>query len=148
VIRGKVTSNSFALPLTNITPLLLLLRNASYASLIASNPRKLWNSINTLLERKPSPLLPSLDSSQSLPQRFATFFSDKILKLHSALKYFTVSSTHISPNTLLPYLDLFLWSRKMKCLKSTLTHLTLSLIFDPIPRLSSNMPICTPTDLD
>jgi len=70
-------------------------------SLIASstsNPCKLRNSINTLLERKPSPLLPSLASSQSLSQMFATFFSDKILKLHTALKSSsTASSPHIPP---------------------------------------------------
>jgi len=72
--------------------------NASLIASSSSNPRKLWNSINTLLERKPSPLLPSLASSQSLSQMFATFFSDKILKLHSALKSSsTVSSPHTPP---------------------------------------------------
>jgi len=47
--------------------------NASLVASSSSNHRKLWNSINTLLERKPSPLLPSLSSSQSLPQMYATF---------------------------------------------------------------------------
>jgi len=104
----------------------------------SSNPRNFWNFIKTLLERKPSPILPSLDSSKSLSQMFATFFSDKILKLHSALKSSsTVSSPHIPPKNLLPYSALFLWSLKMKCLQSSLTHLTLSLILIPFPRLSS-----------
>jgi len=69
--------------------------NASLLASSSSNPRKLWNSINTRLERQPS-LLPSLASSQSLSLMFATFFSDTILKLHSALKSSsTVSSSHI-----------------------------------------------------
>jgi len=89
-----ITSNFFGLPQTNITPLLLLLRNASTPLLLprssSSNPRKLWNSINTILE--PTPLFPSLASSQSLSQMFATFFSDKILKLHTALKSSSSSS--------------------------------------------------------
>jgi len=40
--------------------------------------------------------------------------------------------------TLLPYSALSLRSLKMKCLKSSLTHLTLSLILIPFPHLSSN----------
>jgi len=71
------------------------------ASLIASsslNPHKLLNSISNILERKPTPLIPSLASSQSLSQMFAAFFSDKILKLHTDLKSSsTISSPHIPP---------------------------------------------------
>jgi len=37
--------------------------NASLIVSSSSNPRKLWNSINTLLEHKPTPLLPSSASS-------------------------------------------------------------------------------------
>jgi len=70
--------------------------NASPIASSSSNRPKHWNSINTLLERKPS-LLPSLASSQSLSQMFAAFFSDTILKLHSALKSSTVSSPRIPP---------------------------------------------------
>jgi len=97
------TSNSFGLPRINITPLLLL-RNASTPPLASSssNPRKLWNSSpqNTLFECKPILSFPSLASSQSLSQMFATShkISDKILKLHTALKSSsTVSSPHIPP---------------------------------------------------
>ena len=71
------------------------------ASLIASStspPRKLWNSINTILHRKSTSPLPSIASPKSLSQMFATFFSDKILKLHTALKSSsTFSSPHIAP---------------------------------------------------
>ena len=71
--------------------------NASLISSSASNPRKLWNSINNLLDRKPTSHLPSVIPSQSLSQMFASFFSDKILKLHTALKSQTTNS---SPHTL------------------------------------------------
>jgi len=105
----------------------------NYASLIApssSNPRKLWNSINTLLECKPSPLLPSLASSQSLSQMFTTFFSDKIFKLHITLK--SSSTVIFRLKTLLPYAALPLRSLKMKCLKSYLSSNSFSDL-DPIP---------------
>jgi len=70
--------------------------NASLIASSSSNLRKLWYSINTVLERKPTPLLSSLASTQSLLQMFATFFTDKILKLHTALKS---SSTIFRQNT-------------------------------------------------
>jgi Reverse transcriptase (RNA-dependent DNA polymerase) len=75
--------------------------NASLISASISNPRKLWNSINTLLDRKPTSHLPSSPSGKSLAQMFATFFSNKILKLHTALKSVTTnSSPHaLPPNT-------------------------------------------------
>jgi len=72
--------------------------NASLIASSTSNPRKLWNSINTLLDRKSISLLPSVASSKSLSQMFATFFSEKILKLHTALKSSSpLSSPHIAP---------------------------------------------------
>jgi len=113
--------------------------NASLISSSSSNPRRVWNSINTILERKPSPLLPSLASSQSLSQMFATFFSDKMLKLHTALKSSsTIWLPHIPPENTPTIFMLSLWSLKMKCLKSSLSHLTLPLILIPFRHLSSN----------
>ena len=70
--------------------------NASLVSSSSANPRKIWNAINTLLDRKPASQLPSVASCKSLSQMFATFFSEKIQKLHTALKS---SSTLSSPHT-------------------------------------------------
>ena len=70
--------------------------NASLVSSSSANPRKIWNAINTLLDRKPASQLPSVASGKSLSQMFATFFSEKIQKLHTALKS---SSTLSSPHT-------------------------------------------------
>jgi len=127
-------------------------------SLIASsssNPHKLWNSINALLDRMLSPLLPSLASfsSQSLLQMFATFFSDKILKLHTALKSSsTVSSPHFPPKTLLPYIISF-FSLVSEDEVSKIISESCNSFSDlyPIPDSyisPQTMPICTPIYLD
>ena len=72
--------------------------NASLVSSCSANPHKIWNTIITLLDRKPASQLPSLASGKSLSQMFATFFSEKIQKLHTALKSSpTLSSPHTQP---------------------------------------------------
>jgi len=70
--------------------------NSSLISSSSSHPRKLWNSINKLLHRKLKSQLPSTIDSKSLPSMFASFFSDKDLKIHLALKS---RVTHSSPHT-------------------------------------------------
>ena len=67
--------------------------NASLISSNLDNPKKLWNTINNLLHRKPSSSLPT--SITSLSQSFATFFSDKITKLRN---HITSNPTSISPH--------------------------------------------------
>jgi len=132
------TSNSFAAASNN------------HSSLIASsssNPRKLWNSINTLLERISflDPLLPSIASSQSLSQMFATFFSDKILNLHSALKSSTISSSHIPPNHTPTILSSFALVSEDVVSK----NISQSYISELDSYIShQTMPICTITNLD
>ena len=59
--------------------------NSSLISSSRTNPRELWKSVNQLLHRSSAPTLPSSDSLKNLSQSFATFFSDKIHKLHTAL---------------------------------------------------------------
>jgi exonuclease III len=73
--------------------------NSSLISSSSAHPRKLWNSINKLLRRKAMSQLPSTIDSKSLPHMFANFFSNKVLKLHSALKsHFTTTSPHMQPS--------------------------------------------------
>jgi hypothetical protein len=50
-----------------------------------SNPRRLWSTINSLLHRKSTPVSPTSTPDFNLSQSFATFFSEKITKLHSSL---------------------------------------------------------------
>ena len=72
--------------------------NSKLISSTSAYPRKLWNSINKILHRNSTSKLPSTIDSKSLPQMFATFFSDKVLKLHSALtSHFANTSPHTDP---------------------------------------------------
>jgi hypothetical protein len=70
--------------------------NSTLISSAAANPRKLWTTVNNFLHRKSSPVLPSHECLKSLSQSFATFFSDKILKLHTNL---LSKASHISPHS-------------------------------------------------
>jgi hypothetical protein len=67
----------------------------------SSNPRRLWQTVNSLLHRNQSHPLPSSspNSSPSLAQTFANFFSDKITKLHFSLKS---NPTPTSPHSVAP----------------------------------------------
>ena len=83
------------------------LYNSSLISSNLHNPRKLWHTINHLLHRIAAPSLPSSDSS-SLPQSFATFFSEKIHKLRtSILTGSTTPSPHFPPPFKPPDLSFF-----------------------------------------
>jgi Reverse transcriptase (RNA-dependent DNA polymerase)/Endonuclease-reverse transcriptase len=71
------------------------LYNSSLISSHLSDPRRLWNSINKLLHRNIAPSLPSTIPVTSLPQSFADFFVNKILKLRST---FSSSSSYSEPH--------------------------------------------------
>ena len=51
-----------------------------------SNPRTLWKNINHILHRNINRTLPTSSPLSSLPQLFATYFSDKITKLYFNLQ--------------------------------------------------------------
>ena len=53
------------------------LYNSTLLSSNLTNPKKLWNTINKLLHRIAKPSFPSSFNLDSLPQSFATFFSDQ-----------------------------------------------------------------------
>ena len=52
--------------------------------------KRLWQTVNIILHRKPSNILPSSPPTSSLADTFASFFTEKITKLHS-------TSPHIEP---------------------------------------------------
>ena len=87
--------------------------NSSLISSSCKNPRKLWNSINMLLHRKPSSQLPSTTDSKSLPDRFASAFSNKVHKLYTALKtHFTAlhtESSHVTAKLTCSLLSCYWW---------------------------------------
>jgi len=57
-----------------------------YSSAVSNavNSRNLWKTVNGLLHRSPVPSLPSLPT-ESLPNQFACYFSDKISNLRSSI---------------------------------------------------------------
>ena len=84
------------------------LYNSTLLSSNLTNPKKLWNTINKLLHRIAKPSFPSSFNLDSLPQSFATFFSDKIHKLRSSiLSGTTTSSPHLPPASKPPELSFF-----------------------------------------
>jgi len=79
--------------------LILTAKKKYYSNLISSstdNPRRLWQTVNYLLHRKSSSPLPSFSSATSLANSFASFFTDKVSKLHLSL---TSSSATTSPHS-------------------------------------------------
>jgi len=68
--------------------LILIAKKKFYSNLVSSsstNPRRLWQTVNKLLHRKSTSPLPTSSSSVPLPDRFASYFTDKISKIHLSL---------------------------------------------------------------
>ena len=64
-------------------------KKSFYAALVqssSSKPRALWKTINNILRRTANRSLPTTSPLAALPQLFATYFSDKISKLHFNLQ--------------------------------------------------------------
>ena len=59
---------------------------AAIVPLSSSKPRALWKTINNILQRTANRSLPISSPLAALPQLFATYFSDKISKLHFNLQ--------------------------------------------------------------
>ena len=122
--------------------------NASLISASTSNPRKLWNSINNLLDRKPASHIPSFASAKSLSQMFATFFSEKIVKLHTALKSATKNeSPHTAPKNTPSNLSFFNPVTEEEVSKIILNSSNSFCDLDPLPTslLKQCLPSLLPT---
>ena len=50
----------------------------------SNNPRNLWSSINKLLHRLPTPTLPDTYPEHILPEKFSSFFTDKIANIRKS----------------------------------------------------------------
>jgi len=77
--------------------LILIAKKKFYSNLVLSstNPRRLWQTVNKLLHRKSTSPLPTSSSSVPLPDRFASFFTDEIFKLHLTLSsHLAMASPH------------------------------------------------------
>ncbi|MCP4492377.1 MAG: hypothetical protein GY820_34475, partial [Gammaproteobacteria bacterium] len=77
--------------------LVLTAKKAYHSFLVktsAGNPRLQWHTINHILHRKSSSILPSSDSLSALASQFATFFKDKISQLRLTLSAGSAQSPH------------------------------------------------------
>ena len=120
------------------------LYNSTLLSSNLTNPKKLWNTINKLLHRIAKPSFPSSFHLDSLPQSFATFFSDKIHKLRtSILSGTTTSSPHLPPASKPPELSFFhpATIAEVSALLSSSPDTSCDL--DPIPTSPQTMQICS-----
>ena len=63
--------------------------------------KKLWRELHKVLHRSHGTTLPTYESSKSLADRFATFFSNKIIKIRESFFSSESSNTVHSPLTLL-----------------------------------------------
>ena len=118
--------------------------NSSLISSSSSDPRKLWKSINKLLHRKPVPQLPSTIDFKTLPTMFASFFSDKVIKIHSAFKS-RVSNTqpHTEPSLIPTDLTFFSPATEDEICKFLYQSSNTFCDLDPIP--TSLLKHCLPT---
>jgi len=110
--------------------------NSSLISSSRTNPRQLWKTVNKLLHRTSAPTLPSSNSLSNLAQSFATFFSDKIHKLHTTLLSNRIPVFHLIFHLLISYLSLL--SLLMKFRSYYLSLLTRTVTWILFLLLSSN----------
>jgi hypothetical protein len=81
-----------------------------HSNLIASNstnPRQLWNTVNSLLHRSTTRSLPSATSIASLADKFTSFFSDKVTKLRASIPSVNQSPHFPQPTSAPPVLSHF-----------------------------------------
>jgi len=71
--------------------------------------RRLWQTVNKLLNRKYASPLPSSSAATSIADRFASFFTDKISKLRLSLSNNSSSTSPQSPSPPVapPYFSIF-----------------------------------------
>jgi hypothetical protein len=107
--RTQLAHDNFKEQAHIVSRLITTARREHYRRLInkqSSQPKKLWKTINSMLNRTSQPSLPSTQSSTSLATDFLAFFGNKITKLQAALPTSNISP-HVPPPTLPPLLSQF-----------------------------------------
>ena len=106
-----------------------------YRKLISDNShdsKKLWRELHKVLHRSHSTTLPTCESSKSLADRFATFFSNKIMKIRESF-----SSSESCNMVNLPFdpptLTVFTQVTQHKIEKIISRSPTKSCLLDPLP---------------
>src|SRR6266516_4488461 len=94
----------------HIAKLISSAKREYYQSLIfqcSKQPKKLWSTLQSLLSRNSSKVLPSSLSASTLSTAFLNFFSEKIIKLSTDLAHNTHLSPHLPPPSPPPSLATF-----------------------------------------
>ena len=97
--------------------------SSSLVHSFSNNPRALWKTINKILHRTANRSLPTSSPLAALPQLFATYFSNKISKLHFNQQTNTSSTPALSLPSSPPSLLHSLNHR---------THTVISILFLPL----------------
>ena len=106
-----------------------------YRKLISDNShelKKLWRELHKVLQRSLSTTLPTYESSKSLGDRFATFFSNKIMKIRERFSS-SESCNTVHPPFDPPKLTVFTQVTQDEIAKIISKSPTKSCLLDPLP---------------
>ena len=106
-----------------------------YRKLISDNShdsKKLWRELHKVLHRSHSTTLPTCESSKSLADHFATFFSNKIMKIHESFSS-SESCDMVHPPFDPPKLTVFTQVTQDEIGKIISKSPTKSCLLDPLP---------------
>ena len=97
------------------------------------NPRRLWNSINTILHRNPTPALPEFTSVKSLCDHFSRYFVDKIETIRSKFPEKVQNIPQVQKPKIRSRMNVFERAPKDEIKKLILSSSSKSCDLDPIP---------------
>ena len=106
-----------------------------YRKLISDNShdsKKLWRELHKVLHRSHGTTLPTCESSKSLADRFATSFSNKIMKMHESFSS-SESCNTVHPPSDPPKLTVFTQVTQDEIQKIISKSPTKSCLLDPLP---------------
>ena len=110
----------------------------------SSNPRTLWKTLNSILHRNPSNSSPDTPDTQSLPNSFLQFFSDKIERIRSKFSpsdspdpfLFPIipppNLSNFNPTTFSEIRNLIFSSQSKQCELDSIPTFLLKLCFDEL----------------
>ena len=106
-----------------------------FRKLISDNShdsKKVWRELHKVLHRSHSTTLPTCESSNSLADRFATFFSNKIMKIHESF-FSSESCNMVHPPFEPPKLTVFTQVSQDEIGQIISKSPTKSCLLDPLP---------------
>ena len=134
-IKANTTGVVFIVKLPGVIVLQKKDKTVYYRKLISDNShdsKKLWQQLNKVLHRSHVTTLPSCESSKSLADRFATFFSNKIVKIRESFCS-SGSGNTVHPPFDPPKLTVFTQVTQDEIENVIIKSPTKSCLLDPLP---------------